>query len=187
MFGRTTIRCFPRERIHLSRAILSFLACFSILWAIAGCATQLSPSFDQATYTSLTDLNVKSETLFASLSKGGTSANFPAYKESYDQLIGGFSAARMAAAAREVPSGGGHLLGVSQVKAACGDDPSDCTNPTPHHLDKVITLLSAMRDTHQSGRLVGELVAGSDGHGGFKGQYEIEMNPVLIFEAALQR
>jgi len=189
-------RCFaadpplaPKQTLTVNpgRALLSFLAFLSILWIIASFSTQLSPAYDPSIYIPLTTLNVKAETLFASLSGGGTASNFPTYKETYDQLIGGFSAARMATATREVPPLSQRLFGSSQVKAACGDDPSDCVNPTPHHLDQVTALLTTMRDTHQQGKLAGELVNGFNGHGGFKNKYESEMSRVLVFEAALQR
>lgn len=167
-------------------AFLFLLALFSLSF-LAGCAVQLSPAYDDATFKSITDLNVKTETLFAALSRGGTAADFPTYKMTYDQLLGGFAAARMATSAREIPPINRPLFGKTPLKTACGDDPTDCINPTPHHLDEVIALLGAMRDAHQHGQLVGELVVGLSGQAGFKGQYEIEMNRVLIFEAALQR
>ena len=182
----TRVATDGRDLSTVVRALLSLFGVFSLVLALAGCSVQLSPAFDQATYSDLAELNVKTETLFASLSRGSSRAEFAKYEETYDQLIGGFSAARMATAARPVPDAPPALL-ASGLKTVCGDDIADCSNPTPHHLDKVIVLLTAMRDAHQDDGLVGELVNGFNGRGGFKGQYEIDMNPVLIFEAALQR
>lgn len=193
MFGeceahlRLSRRFFRSGFGPIARTIPSLLVVLLILWIISSCSTQLSPAYDRSTYTSLTDLNVKAETLFASLSGGGTASNFPTYKETYNQLIGGFSAARMATATREVPPLSQRLLDTSKVKAACGEDPTGCVNPTPHHLDQVTALLTTMRETHQQGKLVSELVSGFNGQGGFKNKYESEMSRVLVFEAALQR
>ena len=169
------------------RAVGPIVALFSLLFLIAGCSVQLAPAYNEATYKSITDLNVKTETLFASLSKGGTAGDFQKYKATYDELIGGFSAARMLTATRDVPPISRRAFGIAGLSAACGTDFTDCVNPTPHHLDKVIVLLTAMRDTHQKGGLVGELVVGLNGQAGFKGQYEIEMNRILVFEGALKR
>ncbi|ESY17063.1 hypothetical protein [Mesorhizobium sp. LNJC391B00] len=177
------------SRLHrrlFIRVPIALLAVIAVLISI-GCSVQLSPAYDQATFTSISDLNVKTETLLASLSRGGTAGDFPKYKVTYDQLIGGFSAARVATASRDVPAPSQRLLGISHLNGVCGNDPTNCVNPTPHHLEKVITLLTAMRDTHQQGKLAGELVAGFNGQGGFKGQYEIEMSRILVFETALQR
>ncbi|MER9870811.1 hypothetical protein NKJ35_27160 [Mesorhizobium sp. M0136] len=158
-----------------------------VVSVVSGCSIQLSPAYDQATLTSISDLNVKTETLLASLSHGGTAGDFSKHKATYDQLIGGFSAARVATASRDVPAPSQRLLGIAHLNGVCGNEPSNCVNPTPHHLDKVIALLSAMRNTHQQGELVSELVTGFNGQGGFKGQYEIEMSRILVFETALQR
>lgn len=159
--------------------LLGIFLCLAGL--IAGCSIQLSPAFDKATYDSLADLNTQTETLFASLSAGASASGFAAHKPVYDTIIGGFSAARMVTATRQVPPLSERLLATAPFKAACSDDPTRCVNPTPHHLEKIITLLTAMRDAHQRGPLPAELV------GGFKRQYEIEMTSVLVFEAALQR
>ena len=186
-FLSAVVARYSHSHVPATKSVISFFSILSLLLAVAGCSIQLSPAYDQVTYTKLVDLNVRAETLFASVSNGGTAADFSAHKTTYDQLIGGFSAARMTTATREIPNSSRQLIGTSGLRAACGADPTDCINPTPHHLDKVIVLLTAMRDTHQAGKLVGELVSGTNGQGGFKGQYEIEMNRVLVFEAALQR
>jgi hypothetical protein len=167
-----------------STAIAIFLL-YAVLLSglVTGCAAKLSPDYDKVTFASLSDLNVKTETLFASLSGGGSTHDFPTFQATYAQLIGGFSAARISTSNRQTPP----LSASPQVKALCGSEPESCVNPTPYHLEKVITLLTKMRNTHQSGKLPGELVAGFNGAGGFKGQYEIEMGRVLAFESALQR
>ncbi|RWD71059.1 hypothetical protein [Mesorhizobium sp.] len=175
----------PSHRPSVALAIRSLIVLIALVFS--GCSIQLSPAYDQATFTSISDLNVKTETLFASVSKGGTAGDFPKYKATYDQVIGGFSAARVATASRDVPAPSQRVLGIAHLNGGCGDDPASCVNPTPHHLDKVIALLTAMRDTHQQGKLVSELVTGLNGQGGFKGQYEIEMSRILVFETALQR
>jgi hypothetical protein len=167
------------DRGPVARPLLG--VALSLLLAVAGCMAQLSPAYDQVTYANLVDLNVRAQTLFVSLSGGGTRREFPEYKAAYNELIGGFSAARMTTASREVPATSRRLLAAQNLSATCRDDPAGCVNPTPHHLEKIITLLTAMRDTHRRSGLAADLIDG------FKRQYEIEMLPVLDFEAALQR
>lgn len=155
---------------------------------LAGCTMQLAPDYDQALYKNLTDLNTKTETLFAGLSKGASAGTFATYKTTYDQIIGGFAAARLTAATRPVPTISQQIFASRAFKAACGDDATECVNPTPASLDLIVTLLTAMRDTHQSRGLTAEEVGAAGGSTmGFKGQYEIDISPVLVFEAALQR
>lgn len=178
--------CVPAAGGHcgLATLLLALIASLPLLGAVSGCAIQLSPPYDQAIYNSISDLNVKTETLFAALSQGGTAANFPTYKATYDQLIGGFSAARMSTMSREVPMPSQKLLSITHLDKQCGKDPSGCVNPTPDNLEQIITLLTTMRDRHQAGRLPGEFVTGT---AGFKQAYEIRMHQVLVFEAALKR
>ncbi|RUW85206.1 hypothetical protein [Mesorhizobium sp. M1E.F.Ca.ET.063.01.1.1] len=185
---RLQLREFGRLSTLTSANIARLLfAAFLLLFTTSGCSIQLSPAYDQATYTSLSELNVKTETLFSSLSKGAESGEFQKYKPTYDQLIGGFSAARITTASRPVPSPSQRLLGVTHLQGVCGNDPTNCVNPTPHHLDNIVILLKAIRDKHQQGKLEAEVVNGFNGQSGFKGQYEIEMSRILVFETALQR
>lgn len=162
-------------------------AILAIFFFLAGCSAQLSPSYDQTVFNDLNALNVQTETLFAALTHDGPVGGFASRQKTYDELIGGFSAAKLTTEARFIPPGGLRLAASPALQALCGSDPAECVNPTPHHLAKIITLLTAMRDVHEKGRLVGELVVGIDGAGGFKNQYEIEMSRILVFEAALQR
>ena len=153
------------------------------LWAmalwLAACTAQLSPPFDQAIYDKVVGLNEQTETLYASLSNGGSAGSFAAKAADYDAVIGGFSALRLQIAARPVPSGISGGLG--PLAAVCGSAPADCIDTTTHHLDKIVSFLTAQRDLHQRGKLTAGLVALN------KGQYEAEMNPILTFETALQR
>lgn len=177
--------CRLTHRSPVASAVRSLIILIAL--AISGCAIQLSPAYNQATFTSISDLNVKTETLMAAVSQGGTGGDFAKYKATYDQLIGGFSAARMQTASRDVPAPSQRVLKIAHLDSVCGNDPTNCVNPTPHHLDQVIKVLTKMRDVHQSGELKGYLVTGSNGIGGFKYQYEIEMTRILLFESALQR
>ncbi|UCI07378.1 hypothetical protein [Mesorhizobium sp. B1-1-8] len=175
----------PDRTPPVASAIRSLVILIALV--LSSCAIQLSPAYNQATFTSISDLNVKTETLMASLSQGGTAGDFAKYKATYDQLIGGFSAARMETASRDVPAPSQRVLKIAHLNSVCGNDPTNCVNPTPHHLDQVIKVLTKMRDIHQSGELKGNFVTGSNGIGGFKYQYEIEMSRILVFESALQR
>ena len=172
---------FVSRQAALIRARFAALTALLLLVAVAGCTIQLSPAFDADLYKTVTELNVKAETLFAKVSGGGTAANFKTSSATYDALIGGFSAARLAADARGAPPMGVRLAAQGPLKKICADDPTACVNPTPHNLGVIVGLLTDMRDSHRSGRLPAYLVAG------FKNRYEIYMNRVLVFEAALNR
>ncbi|MBB3933762.1 hypothetical protein GGR25_004840 [Kaistia hirudinis] len=172
---------FASRQAALIRARFAALTALLLLVAVAGCTIQLSPAFDADLYKTVTELNVKAETLFAKVSGGGTAANFKTSSATYDALIGGFSAARLAADARGAPPMGVRLAAQGSLKKICADDPTACVNPTPHNLGVIVALLTDMRDSHKSGRLPAYLVAG------FKNRYEIYMNRVLVFEAALNR
>lgn len=168
-----------RPSLCLGALLLLFL--LSLGGLVSGCSVQLAPDYDKATYDSLAELNVQTETLFASLSSGGSAADFAAHKPIYDGIIGGFSAARMLTDSRAIPPLSSRLLATPLFKTACGGDPAKCVNQTPLHLKQIIDLLTGMRDAHKRGGLSAALVVG------FKLQYELEMQRVLVFEAALQR
>jgi hypothetical protein len=171
------------------RGVLSPVVIAFIALVLSACAVRLLPNYDEATYQSLSDLNAKALTLFSSLSAGGTTTDFPKYEAQYNELIGGFSADRMALAMRPTPPAGQRLFGGRPVSAICGKDvaPEDCLNTTPHNLDQIIALLTKMRDVHRKRGLPTEIVSGFNGQGGFRGQYQIEITRVLTIEAALQR
>ena len=154
---------------------------FAVLLTLAACSIQLSPQFNKAIYDRVIDLNVQTETLFAGLAMGGTAADFRTEAVRYDDIIGGFSALRMQIAPRSVPNTNLRSLGLGSLTALCAGTPAVCVDATGHHLDKIIALLTSQRDAHQRGKLTAGLVVG------FKGQYEIEMSPVLTYETALQR
>jgi len=177
----------PTVWLHDTFAVLTVLLRALLLCAVTSCSVQLSPEYDKLAFATLSDLNVKTETLFASLSAGGTAQNFSNYQETYAQIIGGFSAVRVTTLNRQTPPLSARLLASPPFKTVCGTQPDNCVNPTPDHLEQIIMLLTSMRDTHKRGKLTSELVSGFNGAGGFKNQFEIEMGRVLAFESALQR
>lgn len=172
---------FASRQAALIRARFAALTALLLLVAVAGCTIQLSPAFDADLYKTVTELNVKAETLFAKVSGGGTAANFKTSSATYDALIGGFSAARLAADARGAPPMGVRLAAQGPWKKICADDPTACVNPTPSRLDDVISVITEMRDRHQAGRLPAYRVAY------LKSVYEVYMHDVLVFEANLER
>ena len=171
------------------RPIVPCITVILIMLALAACTVRLLPAYDQATYQSLTSLNANTLTLFSSLSAGSSAKEFPRYEDQYNELIGGFSAARMTLANRPTPPIGQTLFGTGPLSAICGKNASveDCLNATPRILDQIVALLTKMRDIHQQRGLPAEVVSGLNGRGGLKGQYQIEVAQVLTVEAALQR
>src|SRR5436305_1224463 len=91
--------------MHVARrtAIHSIIVGFVVL-ALTACTTRLLPSYDSATYQNLSSLNANALILFSSLSADGSTKDFPRYQDQYNELIGGFGAARMALASRPIPA-----------------------------------------------------------------------------------
>jgi hypothetical protein len=173
---------------HTVRAVFQTIAVAWVMLILAGCAARLLPAYDQATYEDLTDLNAKALALFSALSAGGTPSDYPKYEDQYNELVGGFGAARMTLANRPPPPIGRKLFGTRLLAKAChGRSAEECLNETPHTLDQIVALFTKMRDVHRQRGLPAEAVSGLNGRGGFKGQYQIEIAQALTIEAALQR
>lgn len=172
------LRHFRDDWHILVRAML--ISLFAL--ALTGCATRLLPDYDQATYQSLVGLNAKAQTLFLQLSGDGAAKDFPLMKNQYDELSGGFIAARMAPAVRPVPSLPQRLLANRALAQICGGDAgTECLNPSLHSLDRIVALLALMRKVQQARGLAADVIAD------FENQYTFEFNNILTFEAQLQR
>ena len=145
---------------------------------VAACSVQLSPEYDSASFQQLTDLNVKTETLFASLAGGSSASKYPDYSKTYDDIIGGFSAVRTVLSARPAP---GNAPVSAQLATSLGcTDAASCIAPTVETLQHLIEALQEMRDVH---RTKGFTAA----PGGYKLDFEAKMKDILAFEAALKR
>jgi hypothetical protein len=172
---------WSRRAAQSWRLAVGAVAALCLALALAGCAARLLPDYDQATYQSLGGLNAKAQTLFFQLGSGSAPKDFPQVKTQYDELIGGFSAARMALSIRPVPAVPRQLFASRALAPVCGPTGEDCLNPSVHSIDKIVALLTAMRRVQQLRGLPADEIAL------FKSQYEVEITDILTFEAQLQR
>jgi hypothetical protein len=160
-------------RVSVVRAVL-------LLLVLGACAVTLAPAYDAALVARLNDANEKTLTLFSAVKKGSPASAFPTFAARYDELIGAFDAARMQAAAREMPDVSQRLFDIVGGTDAC-PAPDDCLNPTPEILGTVAANLTQMKDTHAARGLQSDIVEI------FKGAHEISMGQALEVENAFKR
>jgi hypothetical protein len=160
-------------RFPAARAVL-------LLAFLGACAVSLAPAYDPALVERLNTANEKTLTLFSAVSDGSPASAFPGFADRYDELIGAFDAARMQAAAREVPALSQRALAVVGGTEAC-PVPDDCVNPTPAILGTVAANLARMRATHAARGL------GPDVVDLFKNAHETSMMQALEVENAFNR
>lgn len=112
------------------------------LWA---CAVQLAPSYQQSIVDNLNNANLQTMTLFATISTGVTKDTFPARQQTYNTIIGQFSAIESQVQSRPPVQPGwlGNIIGSQAQQGPLPDA------PTKANLDTVIATLTKMRDTDQ--------------------------------------
>lgn len=150
--------------------------------SLGGCAIRLVPSYDPALVEGLDRLNMRTLSLFGALDGGASATEFSRYEDEYAELIGGFEALAMRAAARPVPQLAGQLAQLPGVAALCGgSDAVACVNSSPAALQEVVATLRQMRDVHRRRGLPEDL------RHGFKAAYRISIEQALTVEMALKR
>jgi hypothetical protein len=125
-------------------AAVRFFAILLVL-PLAACAVQLAPSYEQSIVDNLNNANVQTMTLFATISTGVTKDTFPARQQTYNTIIGQFSAVESQVQSRPPAQPGwlGNVIGSQAQKGPLPDA------PTKANLDTVISTLTKMRDTDQ--------------------------------------
>jgi hypothetical protein len=173
MVARGVSAAVSAARVSVVRAVL-------LLAFLGACAVSLAPTYDPALVARLNAANEKTLTLFSAVSDGSPASAFPGFANRYDELIGAFDAARMQAAAREVPALSQRALAVVGGTEAC-PVPDDCVNPTPAILGTVAANLARMRATHAARGLQPDVVDL------FKNAHETSMMQALEVENAFSR
>lgn len=72
-------------------------------WALAGCAIQLAPAYDESLVTGLNEVNQQIMELYASTSMGVAASTFPSRVDRYNRVIGKLDALALQSANRPVP------------------------------------------------------------------------------------
>jgi hypothetical protein len=152
-----------------------WLTCMII--ALAGCATQLAPSYDKVVAEGLVAANTEAMTLLATTSQGTSASTFSQREEKYNALIGKFDALAIQAGARPVPK-------INRILAKRGADPltdDDATPPSVEPIKMVAQTLTKMRDTDKKQGITATESAV------FKGQISIYLDQATTYENFLQR
>jgi hypothetical protein len=158
-----------------------WLTCMII--ALAGCATQLAPSYDKVVAEGLVAANTEAMTLLATTSQGTSASTFSQREEKYNALIGKFDALAIQAGARPVPKSKASES-INRILAKRGADPltdDDATPPSVEPIKMVAQTLTKMRDTDKKQGITATESAV------FKGQISIYLDQATTYENFLQR
>lgn len=91
------------SRSRMAR-VLQWLSTWTVITiAIAGCATQLAPQYDETLVTGINDVNKQIMELYASTSMGVARETFPNRVDQYNKIIGKLDALALQSANRPVP------------------------------------------------------------------------------------
>ncbi len=164
--------------------VIRLLAGVVLTLILSACSIQLAPLYDQKVVDAISAANVQTLTLFASLERGSSAAEFPKFSTRYDQSIGAFDALRIQTDAREVPPLVGHLSkakGLSDLCTSLGGTIASCVNSSPLWLGQIVERLTYMRQLHRTKGLPADRVAQSKTH------YEGWMLNLITVENALKR
>ena len=165
-----------------TRYSLYFFAITALLF-LAGCTTQLAPSYDKAVVDGLNTTNTETMTLLASMSGGTKAADYSSRAPQYTVLIGKLDALAILAASRPIPKNK-ISDAVNKVLEKRGTAPvteDDATPPSAHAIQKISETIAKMRDTDKKqGVTATEVMA-------FKGQVTIYFDQAITYENFLQR
>lgn len=169
----TALKQWPYCRLLVITALLT----------LAGCATQLAPSYDKTVADGLSAASAETMTLLASTSQGTNKSTFPSREEKYNALIGKLEALALSAGARPMPKNK-VTEAINTLLEKRGGKPiadDDSTPPSAHSIKKIAETLTKMRDTdRKQGVTAYESAA-------FKGQIVIYFDQAITYENFLQR
>jgi hypothetical protein len=172
-------------------AIFTRMAALASLVFLAGCATQLAPSYSQSIVDGLNAANAQTLTLFATVSTGVPASTYVAQREAtYNGLIGQFQAVESQVAARPMPQ---PILGTAGSTTLADWQKVLEAAPTKGSLDTIVSILTKMRDEDAkngfkpvitgctSATLDPSLICG------FQNAYTQNFDSALTYEMALKR
>ncbi|WP_429235066.1 hypothetical protein [Aeromonas salmonicida] len=161
---------------------IRFFLVASLLF-IAGCATQLAPSYDKNVVDGLNSVNVEVMTLMAAVSQGTNKNTFSSREEKYNPLIGKLDALALSAGARPMPVNN-VTDAINNFLEERGGQPiidDGSTPPSAHAIKKIAESLAKMKDVDKKqGLTMYEVKA-------FKGQVVIYFDQAITYENFLQR
>lgn len=159
------------------------LLVIAVFLSLAGCATQLAPSYDKNVAEGLSAANTETMTLLATASQGTDKSTFSSREDKYNNLIGKLDAIALSAGARPVPKNKVTEV-INKLLEKRGGKPiddDDSTPPSSHSIKKIAETLTKMRDADKKqGVTAFEVQA-------FKGQVVIYFDQAITYENFLQR
>jgi PBP1b-binding outer membrane lipoprotein LpoB len=163
--------------------ILFATYCALFLLFLAGCATQLAPSYDKAVVEGLNAVNTETMTLFASASFGTKAEDFASRAEKYNVLIGKLDSLAILAGARPIPKNkvSDAINKALDKRGASPIVDDDATPPSAHAIKAISTTVAKMRDTDKKQGVTATEVQA------FKGQAAIFFDQAITYENFLQR
>lgn len=163
------------------QSILTFF--IAALLFVAGCATQLAPSYDKSVVDGLYSANTDTMTLLASVVSGTKPDDYGSRAEKYATLVGRLDALAILAGSRPIPKNKVSDT-INKFLEKRGADPiaeDDSTPPSAHAIKKISETVAKMRDTDKKqGVTATEVTA-------FKGQATIYFDQAITYENFLQR
>lgn len=169
----------PWRLAHSPLAALRLLLALLLLTpALAGCTTQLAPSYDVSIATGVQNLNQQAMVFFASVAGSADKSTYPQRQATYTQLIGQTNALVNLAKARPDPAS---LPAFVESKLKDWTKVKDFTAPTADILAKIATGFTTMQQADQQSGLSSVEVQA------FQGSFTIDIQQALKYESALKR
>lgn len=172
---------FALAKISKRNSFFTF-ALIALLF-MAGCATQLAPSYDKTVVEGINTVNTEAMTLLASVTAGTKPEDYNSRSEKYTALIGKLDSLTILAGARPIPKNKVSDV-INKYLEKRGTAPiteDDATPPSAHAIKKISETFAKMRDTDKKqGVTATEVLA-------FKGNATIYFDQAITYENFLQR
>ncbi|MDF3196929.1 hypothetical protein [Pseudomonas sp. 1928-m] len=147
---------------------------------VVGCAIKLAPEYDKAIVDGLKDNSKKVLVLFASISNGSLTEDYPGRKNTYDELIGAFESLKVMAEARPVPSSKVVEKANEYLKSRNKDEIS-LVAPSSGAINEVVRQLIAMRERDKSTNMSASIISAH------KGFVLAALDQAITYESFLER
>lgn len=150
---------------------------------LIGCTTKLAPSYDKNVVEQLSQLNVDTMVLMATISDGTSGDTFESRVENYNNLIGRLDALALSAGARPVPASNIYSsISESLKKRGIANIPFDETKPASvYPITKISETITMIRNTDKKQGIT-QYEADT-----FKNQVQIYFDQAITYENFLQR
>jgi hypothetical protein len=156
-----------------------------LVFASAGCATQLAPAYDQSIFSELATANNDIQALFVTVGPAVEASTFSSRKAAYDHIVAELKATKLQITARPLPNAdalgrANQILTKLQV-ANVSVDPNFSDYPSARSVDDLADTIQHMEAADQGGGLRGDELAA------FKNQSGVFLTQAITYESFLKR